>query len=193
MKIDSVSIQAADPSITAKERAHLLQLLEQSQREYLSCLEDVNQEQWEWKPAPDCWSVGLTAEHVLLAEGTLFAEAQRAIQAPADADWEARTMGKAELLERILPDRSGHAVAPDRVQPQGLSKEEVVRRFRELRAKTIKFAQETQVPLKEHTADHPFPFFKTLSAYQWLLYIPLHNLRHNQQIAEIKTSNGYPK
>ena len=39
---------------------------------------------------------------------------------------------------------------------------------------------------------HPFPIFKVLNAYQWLLYIPLHNLRHDQQIAEVKRTPGYP-
>jgi hypothetical protein len=33
-------------------------------------------------------------------------------------------------------------------------------------------------------AEHPFPVFNMLNAYQWLLYIPLHNARHNRQIAE---------
>lgn len=28
------------------------------------------------------------------------------------------------------------------------------------------------------------PVFNMLNAYQWLLYIPLHNVRHNRQIAE---------
>ena len=37
------------------------------------------------------------------------------------------------------------------------------------------------------------PFFGSLNAHQWLLYIPLHHLRHNQQIAEVKTSAAYPR
>jgi len=49
------------------------------------------------------------------------------------------------------------------------------------------------VPLKEHTVDHPFPVFGTLNAYQWLIYVPLHNMRHDQQIAEVKASPGFPK
>jgi hypothetical protein len=49
------------------------------------------------------------------------------------------------------------------------------------------------VPLKEHTVDHPFPIFGTLNAYQWLIYIPLHNMRHDQQIAEVKASPGFPQ
>ncbi len=80
-----------------------------------------------------------------------------------------------------MVDRSHKAVAPEKIRPQGLPRDEVVRRYQELRAKTLAFAQETDAPLKEHTTEHPFPVFNTLNAYQWLLYIPLHNLRHDQQ------------
>jgi hypothetical protein len=31
-----------------------------------------------------------------------------------------------------------------------------------------------------------------LHAYHWLLYVPLHTIRHNQQIAEVKAAPGYP-
>jgi hypothetical protein len=74
-----------------------------------------------------------------------------------------------------------------------LSKAEVVRRFRKLRAQIIKFAEETRIPLKEHTAEHPFTAFQTLNTYQWLLLVPLHNRRHDHQIAEVKATLGYPK
>ena len=47
--------------------------------------------------------------------------------------------------------------------------------------------------MKDHTTEHPFPVFNTLNAYQWLVYIPMHNLRHDLQIAEVKASPGYPK
>ena len=58
---------------------------------------------------------------------------------------------------------------------------------------TLKFAEETELPLKAHTFDHPFPIFSTLNAYQWLIYIPLHNVRHNKQIAEVRANANFPK
>ena len=192
--VPALQLRAADPNMTAPERAHVVKLLQDSQEEYLSYIENVSEAQWNWKPAPDRWSVGQTAQHILLSETALFGAMERALAAPANPDWEKATAGKTELLEHVMPDRSHKAVAPESLQPQpGLSKAEVIRRFNELRAKTIKFAQETQAPLKEHTWEHPFPIFKTLNAYQWLIYIPLHNLRHDQQIAEVKATPGYPK
>lgn len=176
-----------------EERLYLVQLLRDSQREYLSSIDDVTEAQWNWRPRPERWSVGQVAEHILLAELALFTGVQRAIQNPVDADSVTKTNGKTELLEQVMLDRSRKAVAPERVQPQGLSKAEVLCRFKELRANTINFVERTQIPLQEHTAEHPFPVFRTLNAYQWLLYIPLHALRHQQQIVEIKATPGYPK
>jgi hypothetical protein len=40
---------------------------------------------------------------------------------------------------------------------------------------------------------HPFPVFRTLNAYQWLLLIAHHLKRHNRQIEEVKATPGYPK
>lgn len=190
--VPALSLGAANPGMTAEERTHVIKLLEDTQREFLSSIETVSDAQWSWKPAPDRWSVGETAEHILLSESLLFGQVQAALKSPANPDWEKKTAGKTEFLERVMPDRSHKAVAPEQIRPHGLSKEEVIRRFKEIRAQTIKFAQETQAPLKEHTTEHPFPVFNTLNAYQWLIYIPLHNLRHDQQIAEVKGSPGYP-
>jgi hypothetical protein len=78
--------------------------------------------------------------------------------------------------------------------PSGkLSRAELIAKYKEARAKTLKFAEDTQLPVKSHTFDHPFPVFGTLNAYQWLIYVPLHNMRHNQQIAEVKSNPNFPK
>ena len=191
--LGALNARAADAVITPDERAHVVKLLEDSRAEYLAYVENVSDAQWTWRAAPDRWSVGETAEHILLSEGLLFGQVEKALGSPTNPDWEKKTAGKTEFLERVMVDRSHKATAPEAIRPRGLSKEEVIRRFKEARAQTIRFARETEAPLREHTAEHPFPVFNTLNAYQWLIYIPLHNLRHNQQIAEVKANPQYPR
>jgi hypothetical protein len=187
-------IEAADPALTPAERAHAIQLLQDSQKEFLSYVDGLTDAQWNYKAGPDRWSVGETAEHIVLAEGLLFSAVQQAVASPVNADWEAKTRGKTEFIEKVMVDRSRKAVAPEAIVPSGkLTRDEVIQRYKEARGKTLKFAEETQVALKEHTFDHPFPVFGTLNAYQWLIYVPLHNMRHDQQIAEVKASPGFPK
>jgi DinB family protein len=187
-------LQASDANITTTERTHAVQLLQDSQKEFLTLVEGLTEAQWNYKPGPDRWSVGETAEHIVLAEAGLFAGVQRAVAAAPNPDWEAKTRGKTEFLEKAMVDRSHKAQAPEPIVPHGkLTHQEVIERYKIGRAKTLKFAEETEVALKEHTAEHPFPIFGTLSAYQWLIYIPLHNMRYDQQIAEVKASPGFPK
>src|SRR5579859_3360912 len=116
----------ADAHMSTAERAHVLKLLEDSRAEFLSYIENVNETQWTWKAAPDRWSVGETAEHILLSEGALFGLMQRALASPVNADWESKTAAKTAFLERVMVDRSHKATAPEPIRPQGLSKDEVI-------------------------------------------------------------------
>lgn len=188
------ALEGKDPNMTAEERAKTIKMLVDSRQEYLEALDTLTEAQWSFKPSPFRWSVGEVAEHILLTEGALFSAVERALAQKPNPDWESKTAGKAEFIEKVVPSRSRRAEAPIEVRPSGkLSREEVVRRYKEVRAKIVEFTRKTDLPLKAHTLDHPFPVFNTLNAYDWLIYIPLHNIRHNQQIAEVKASAGYPR
>jgi uncharacterized damage-inducible protein DinB len=180
--------------MTTEERTKVLNWLDESHREFLAGIDGLTDDQWKWKPAEERWSVGETAEHIVLAEGLMFAMVQRAVSSPANSGWEEQTKDKTELLERVIPSRVGTAQAPEPVVPrQGLTRTQLVERFRKQRAVIAKFAAETQIPLKQHTVDHPFPGFGRLHAYQWLILVPLHTIRHDKQIAEVKATAGFPK
>jgi hypothetical protein len=186
------------PQMTDQDRARVRLFLQTSQKEFLDAVENLTDAQWNFKPAPvngrERWSIAECAEHIVLAEAAIFSNVQAAMAAPAVPDWEAKTDKKTLLLMKTLPDRSHQATAPEAIQPKmNWTRKEIMDRYKQGREKVVKFNDTTDLPLKEHTKDNPFPVFGTLNAYQWLLYIPLHNMRHNQQIVEVKTYPGYPK
>lgn len=186
-------LRAADPNMTQQERDQVIQLLKDSQAEFVQAVSGLSDEQWKWKPNPTRWSVGEVSEHILLAEGMLFAKVQEAIASPPNPDWEMKTSGKTEFILKVMAPRLGKAQAPEPIVPRGnLTREEIMTRFAQVRANTLQFALDTKIPLKEYTAEHPFPVFGTLNAYQWLIYIPLHNQRHDKQIEEVKATPGFP-
>jgi len=185
---------AADPHMTAEERTKVIHWLEESRKEFLASIDGVTAEQWKWKPAPERWSVGETAEHIVLAEAMLFGNVEKAMASPPNPAWEEKTKGKTEFIERVMAPRLGKATAPEPIVPSGkLTQAEVREKFLAKRAEIEMFAAQTNGALKEHTVEHPFPVFNTLNAYQWLIYIPLHTMRHDKQIAEVKATAGYPK
>jgi len=190
----ALPLAAADAKLSAEERAKVLKYLSESRQEFLAAIDGVTEEQWKWKPAPERWSVGETAEHIVLAEALLFDNVRKALASPPNPDWEQKTKGKTEFIEKVMAPRLGKATAPEPIVPSGKMMQADVRTtFLKQREEIVKLALYSEATLKEHTAEHPFPVFNTLNAYQWLIYIPLHTERHDKQIAEVKATAGYPK
>jgi uncharacterized damage-inducible protein DinB len=182
---------AAETGMTPSERTELLELLQKSEQELLQAITGLTDEQWAFKPGPDRWSVGEVVEHIVLADALLFETAIKSLDGRPDPKWEA-TLSKTEVLRKALPNRSRRVDAPAAIRPsQTLTRAALLSRFKEQRSRTVAYAKETDKPLKAHTAGNPF--FGDLNAHQWLLYIPLHHLRHNQQIVEVKASAGFPR
>lgn len=177
--------------MTEAERAEVIALLLKSEEEMLRAIDGLTDQQWTFKPAPERWSIGEVVEHIVLADALLFDTAVKALDGRMDEAWNA-TLAKSDVLRKALPNRSRRVDAPAAIKPQqAMTRAALVSRFKEQRAKALAFARETDKPLKAHTAQNPF--FGSLNAHQWLLYIPLHHVRHNQQIAEVKASSGYPR
>lgn len=192
---DARTRPAGDGNITPEERAKAIKLLHDSQNELLSYIEKLTDAQWNFRPSPFKWTVGETAEHIALAEGLLYGAMERAIAAPINPDWETKSANKEAILDKVLAGRQGRVQAPEPIQPlrRKMSRADIMTLLKDSRAKSLKFIETTDVPLKAHTLDHPFPIFGTLNAYQWFIYIPEHNLRHNKQIAEIMSNTAFPK
>jgi hypothetical protein len=183
--------QATDAKITEAERAELISLLQQAEQNILREIDGLSDAQWTFKPGPERWSVGEVLEHIVLADALLFETAVKSLDAQPDPNWEA-TLSKTDTLKKALPNRSRRVDAPAAIKPQkALSRADLVARFKEQRSKALAYARSTDKPLKSFTS--PNPFFGSLNAHQWLLYIPLHEQRHTLQIIEVKASAAYPK
>jgi hypothetical protein len=183
-----------DPHMSPEEKAKAVKWMNESHAETLKWLGELSDEQLAFKAAPEKWSVLEVAEHIWMAEGRLFGAMEQALKAAANPEWETKTKGKSEFLADVMIHRKGKANAPEEIVPSGkLSRAEVIAKLKEARARTLQFTETTALPLKAHTLDHPFPVFNTLNAYQWLIYIPLHNFRHNRQIEEVMANPNFPK
>jgi len=184
---------SVDPCLSPEEHKQVLKWLDESETAFLKAIDDVSAAQWKWKPAPEQWSIGETAEHVVIAEALLFGFVGRAMTTLPNPTWEEQTKGKTELLINTMPyPERGKAVAPDPIIPRdAIHQTDVAKRFQQQRIDILKFAGETDRPMKAHTLRHPFPEFGILSAYQWFIYVPLHTLRHCHQMARVKALSDF--
>jgi DinB superfamily len=182
---------APEATMTAAERAEVIELLQKSEHELEKAIAGLTDAQWTFKPGPDRWSVGEVVEHIVLADALLFETAITSLDSAVNPKWEG-TLVKTNMIRKAIPDRSRKVDAPAAIRPQqSMTRAALIARFKEQRSKALAYVRDTNKPLKAHTA--PNPFFGDLNAHQWLLYIPLHHIRHNQQIAEVQASPGYPR
>src|ERR1700680_1562663 len=102
-----VPVFGADAQMTAGERTKVMNWMEESRLEFMAAIDGVTEEQWKWKPAPERWSVGETAEHIVLAEALVFGTVQKAVASPPNPEWQEKTKGKNEFIARVTGTRLG--------------------------------------------------------------------------------------
>lgn len=186
------------PSLTAEEHAELIRLLDESFDKLMGLITGLSDAQWNFKQNPDRWSVGECAEHIVRSETALLESAKRALSGEPDPEWAERTKGKTDLLRRIMPNRqpmgAGGATAPVEIRPsEKWERGKAIAEFYKIRGEVRGYAETIDRPIKEYTEEHPFPVFGWLSAHDWLIYIPLHTIRHSRQIIEVQEDENYPK
>lgn len=192
--LSALSVASATAAgLTDSEREMLMDHLAKSSQEFLASVEGLTPEQWNYKAGPDRWSIANCAEHIAASEDFIRGMIENNVLAaePTPDKIDARKPLDQKVLQMIT-DRSFKAQAPEPLQPTSRfgSPQGAVDHFKESRAKTTALAKGRN-DLRERAAEHPA--FKELDAYQWLLFLSGHTLRHTAQIKEVKASAGYPK
>jgi uncharacterized damage-inducible protein DinB len=187
----TLPLQAAGP-ISQQDRDALIKDLERSRALFLEAIADVKTEaQWNYKPAPDRWSVGECAAHIIAAEDYFRDNIAQTLKSPALPPAQQSTAGDA-VISKLIRDRSQRFQAPTALEPQGkvVPKAQAIKDFEATRARTLQYVRTTQDPLREHGSGTP-PNVTT--AYQLILMLSGHTERHTAQLLEVKATAGYPK
>jgi uncharacterized damage-inducible protein DinB len=173
--------------MTAAERERAIAHLEETRERLLRTARSLSREQWQYKPAPDRWSVAEIVEHVAFVEGRILAVIERALEKePASTEL---FIEDDAFVEKIV-ERVDRAKAPEAFVPSGRwPLEQLIPEFEGARKRSIEFAKTTSAQLRQHS--YPHPFYGRLDCYQWLLVIPSHSERHRRQAEEIIAEAGF--
>ena len=179
--------------LTPAERQYLVSELKETKIAYLQSIRGLTPEQWTFKAAPDRWSVEECAEHIILAEPLLVADAKRILATPAVPRLATANADGDHLLVAKMLDRTATAKAPAALTPSGRfpTPEQAAQEFTKRRDATIAYAETTQDSLRNHSGDGPAG--DTNDAYQVLLLLAAHSGRHTAQILEVEASPHYPR
>jgi hypothetical protein len=187
-----LAVAAQAQTLTPADRDKAIQYLESTKQGVLDATKGLSAAQWNFKAAPDKWSVAEVTEHIAAAEdfirGMIVEKVMVAPARPAGEDVTAIDM----MVMQDIPDRSHKAQAPEPLKPSNRfgSPEGSLKHFVEARATTEDFLTKTP-NLRDHAVDSPLN--KKLDGYEWILFIAAHSERHTKQILEVKADPNFPK
>jgi DinB superfamily len=135
--------------ITQAERDNAATYLAMTRTEVIDAINGFNQEQLEFKPGPQRWSISETIHHLAIVDNLVLRIAENAISAGAirESAWKDQDE---KLLSRVR-DRRNKLEAPDIGTRSGeLIPSAVISAFDAGREKLIKFVRETEVHLRQY-------------------------------------------
>jgi len=104
--------------LTQTEKDHALQYLESTKKDVLVATKGLSEAQWNFKSAPDRWSVAQVMEHIAAAEDFIRVNlVQEKVMTLPDGE-SGRDVKKIDAaVEAMIPDRSHKAQAPEPLMP----------------------------------------------------------------------------
>jgi len=185
----SSAVRAQELSQAEKDKA--LQYLESTKKGVEEATKGLSAAQWNFKPAPDRWSIAEVMEHIAATEDTLRGMVtEQVLKAPPAPDRDVKQID--EMVMTRIPDRSHKAQAPDALRPTNRfgSPEGALKHFEETRAATVALLKSTP-DLRQHATDSPLGV--KVDGYEWILFIAGHSERHTKQMLEVKADPNFPK
>src|SRR6266849_4732899 len=182
---------ASAQEVTQAEKDKALQYLETTKKNILEATKGLSEAQWNFKSAPDRWSVAQVMEHIAAAEDFIRGMLkEKVMMGPAgDPGRDVKKTDEAVLM--MVPDRTTKAQAPEPLVPTNRfgSPEGSIKHFVDSRAATEDFLK-TTTGLRDHVTDSPLG---KLDGYEFVLFIAAHSERHTKQINEVKADPNFPK
>ena len=177
--------------LSQAEKEWGLQNLESTKKNVQEAVKGLSATQWNFKQAPERWSVAQVVEHLAAAEDMLrMMTVEQVMKAPAAPDRDVKMID--DMVLKAVPDRSHKADAPEQLRPVNRfgSPDEALKHFVESRGQTEDFLKKT-TDLRAHAIDSPMG--QKLDGYEWVLLIAAHSERHTKQINEVKADPNFPK
>jgi uncharacterized damage-inducible protein DinB len=182
---------ASAQEVTQAEKDNAMQYLESTKKGVLDATKGLSEAQWNFKPAPDRWSVAQVMEHIAAAEDFIRGlVTDKVMMAPAgEAGRDVKKADEAVIM--MVPDRTNKVQAPEPLVPTNRfsSPDGSIKHFVESRATTESLLK-TSTGMRDHVMESPMG---KLDAYEFVLLIAAHSERHTKQINEVKADPNFPK
>jgi uncharacterized damage-inducible protein DinB len=188
-----VSFSLSESGLTKKEKKAAISYLEETRTDLKNTIAGLSEEQFNFKPGADRWSVKECLQHIASTEIALWQLCEGTLKAPANPEKRSEIKMSDEQLIKTFTDRSNKVKTSESLQPDKspfLTALDAVSSIESSREKLIKYMKGTKDDMRNHVTQLPFGW---IDAYQLVLFIGAHCNRHTQQIAEVMADPNFPK
>ena len=189
-----VGFTAVNPGITKKEKKYAVDLLEETRADLQNTVAGLSEDQFNFKPADDRWSIKECIQHIVLTETALWQLTDATLKAAPNPDKRSEIKMTDEVLVKAMENRTNKVKTAEQFYPEKAASIptalSALSAFNEQRGKLIKYMKKTDDDMRNHVTQTPLGH---LDSYQMILFIAAHSNRHTQQIAEVKADPNFPK
>lgn len=181
----------ATAQMTKEERSAASRYMLETSDELAKIIHKLSDEQLNFKPDADTWSVAECVKHIAISENFIWQIMDGALKTAPDPSKRSEVQVTDEQVKMFLEDRSQKVKTFPNLEPEtkNTSAKQALKDFRASRKNHISFVRKTQEDLRNRY--YEFPFGKT-DVYQVLLFLSAHTRRHTKQIKELMAHSDFP-
>ena len=188
----------AEPNLSPADLERARVFLRQTQDMVVGATQGLSKAQWNFKPAPDRWSIAEIVEHMVLAQEYILGPVRQQL-AKAAAPPARDNKQEDEILLSGMPDRTVKFTAPDFLKPTGRwTPAESMERLKANYVELKKYLDATP-DLRQHAVDAPAVkaiskgAYDSIDGYQAILLVAGHTERHTKQVLEVRADAHFPQ
>ena len=182
-----------ESGISKKEKKAAISYLEETRDDLQATINGLSEDQFNFKPAADRWSVKECLQHIAASEVAIWQMCEGALKAAPNPEKRSEIKVTDEQLMKMISDRSIKRQTIDPLKPENspyVTALDASNAFKASREKLIKYVKNSKDDMRNHVAQTPLG---AIDAYQIVLFIGAHSNRHTQQIAEVMADPNFPK
>ncbi len=179
--------------LSKDEKAKVTGLLAESIKPLSASVAGLSEAQLNFKPDSSKWSIKECVYHLALSEGNIWGWMQGLMKAPANPEKKAAVTATDDQIIAGVADRSHKVKTSEPFEPHNAkwaSVDEAMAFLKTERQKHIDFLNASTEDYRNHIAEQgPMG---PMDAYQVMLLMAQHTVRHTKQIEEVKATPGFP-
>jgi hypothetical protein len=178
--------------LSKEDRKVIINYLKQTRSELIAKVKSLSEEQWNYKPDPEVWSISEICEHIYKAEAVVL----KRVDNLDDKEYKPELMANYKAKEKEIIDfivgRQTKLNAPERVAPEGsyALPKDFIKEFDNRRSETVSYVKILNKPIKAYY--EKFGPIGEVNGYHWLMFISAHTERHMLQLDEVLSADNFP-